>query len=38
VIKEGIENIPNLDEFDKDENNLVIFDDLVTAKKSNTNY
>jgi len=32
VIKEGMENIPNLDDFDKDENNMVIFDDLVTAK------
>lgn len=32
LIKEGIENIPDLDKFDKDENHLVIFDDLVLEK------
>jgi hypothetical protein len=34
VIKEGIENLPNLDEktFDKTENSLVVFDDLVLNK------
>ena len=31
-IKEGLENAPRLDDFDKDENHLVIFDDLVLAK------
>ena len=31
-IKEGLENTPQLDKFDKDENHLVIFDDLVLAK------
>jgi ABC-type dipeptide/oligopeptide/nickel transport system ATPase component len=32
LIKEGLENAPRLDDFDKDENHLVIFDDLVLAK------
>jgi hypothetical protein len=31
-IKEGLENTPQLDKFDKEENHLVIFDDLVLAK------
>lgn len=31
-IKEGLENAPRLDSFDKDDNHLVIFDDLVLAK------
>jgi hypothetical protein len=31
VIKEGLENTPQLDKFDKQENHLVIFDDLVLA-------
>lgn len=33
IIKEGIENIPELDKFNKKENSLVIFDDLVLKKK-----
>ena len=32
IIKEGIENIPPLDKFDKTEAHLVIFDDLQLAK------
>lgn len=32
LIKEGTENIPDLDKFDKEENHLVIFDDLVLEK------
>ena len=32
VIKEGLENTPQLDKFDKEENHLVIFDDLVLSK------
>ena len=31
-IKEGLENTPQLDKMNKDENHLVIFDDLVLAK------
>lgn len=31
-IVEGVQNIPNLDEFDKAENHLVVFDDLITEK------
>lgn len=31
-IKEGLENTPQLDKMSKDENHLVIFDDLVLAK------
>lgn len=31
-IKEGLSNIPPLDKFDKKENHLVVFDDLVLAK------
>lgn len=31
-IKEGLENTPQLDKMDKDENHLVVFDDLVLAK------
>lgn len=32
VIKEGLHNTPKLDDFDKDENHLVIWDDLVLSK------
>jgi len=32
IIKEGVENTPPLDKFDKDFNHLVCFDDLVLAK------
>ena len=32
VIKEGLENTPQLDGFDKSESHLVIFDDLVLSK------
>lgn len=32
IIKEGLNNIPKLDKFDKDQNNLVVFDDLVLEK------
>jgi len=32
IIKEGLENTPQLDKFDKEENHLVIFDDLVLSK------
>ena len=32
VIKEGLENTPPLDKFDKTESHLVIFDDLVLSK------
>lgn len=32
IIEEGVENIPNLDEFDKETNHLVVFDDLVLEK------
>jgi len=32
VIKEGLNNTPQLDKFDKDFNHLVIFDDLVLSK------
>ena len=31
-IKEGLENLPQLDKFDKDVNHLVVLDDLVTTK------
>lgn len=31
-IVEGVQNIPNLDEFDKSDNHLVVFDDLITEK------
>ena len=31
-IKEGMENLPQLDKFDKDVNHLVVLDDLVLAK------
>jgi DNA helicase HerA-like ATPase len=31
-IKEGLTNTPQLDKFDKDENHLVVFDDLVLSK------
>jgi ABC-type dipeptide/oligopeptide/nickel transport system ATPase component len=31
-IKEGLENVPQLDKFDKEINHLVVFDDLVLAK------
>lgn len=34
-IYEGVENIPKLDEFDKKENHLVVFDDLITEKNLN---
>jgi len=33
TIVEGLENLPNLDSFDKNVNNLVIFDDLIGEKK-----
>lgn len=32
TIKEGMENLPQLDKFDKDFNHLVVLDDLVLAK------
>jgi len=32
IVKEGLEHTPQLDKMDKDENHLVIFDDLVLAK------
>ena len=32
VISEGVNNLPNIDEFDKQENHLVIIDDLVLDK------
>lgn len=32
IIKEGINNIPKLDKFDKEFNHLVVFDDLVLEK------
>jgi len=32
IITEGLETIPDLDEFDKRENHLVVFDDLVLEK------
>lgn len=32
MIKEGMENLPQLDKFDKDFNHLVVLDDLVLAK------
>jgi hypothetical protein len=32
IIKEGVENTPPLDKFDKDYNHLVIWDDLVLSK------
>lgn len=32
IIKEGLNNIPKLDKFDKEQNNLVVFDDLVLEK------
>lgn len=32
VIKEGLENTPSLDKFDKDYNHLVVWDDLVLSK------
>ena len=32
IIKEGLENAPILDKFDKNESHLVIFDDLVLSK------
>ena len=31
-IKEGLHNLPDLKKFDKDENHLVVIDDLVLAK------
>jgi hypothetical protein len=32
IIKEGINNTPKLDDFDKDQNHLVVWDDLVLSK------
>lgn len=32
IIKEGVENTPQLDKFDKDANHLVVWDDLVLSK------
>jgi hypothetical protein len=32
LIKEGLQNLPPLDKFDKDENHLIILDDLVLEK------
>lgn len=32
IIKEGLSNTPKLDDFDKDENHLVVWDDLVLSK------
>jgi hypothetical protein len=32
IIKEGIQNTPKLDDFDKDQNSLVVWDDLVLSK------
>jgi hypothetical protein len=32
IIKEGLNNIPKLDKFDKEQNHLVVFDDLVLEK------
>lgn len=32
IIKEGLSNTPPLDKFDKDENHLVVWDDLVLSK------
>jgi hypothetical protein len=32
IIKEGLQNTPKLDDFDKDENHLVVWDDLVLSK------
>jgi ABC-type dipeptide/oligopeptide/nickel transport system ATPase component len=32
MIKEGLENVPQLDKMDKEVNHLVVFDDLVLAK------
>ena len=32
VIKEGVHNLPNLDDFDKNENHLVVIDDLMLDK------
>lgn len=32
IINEGMSNIPDLDKFDKKENHLVVFDDLVLSK------
>lgn len=32
MIKEGLENLPQLDKFDKDINHLVVLDDLVLTK------
>jgi len=32
VIKEGLSNTPKLDDFDKDKNHLVVWDDLVLSK------
>jgi len=32
IIKEGLHNTPKLDDFNKDENHLVVWDDLVLAK------
>ena len=32
VIKEGLSNTPKLDDFDKEENHLVVWDDLVLSK------
>lgn len=31
-IKEGLSNLPNLDDFDKDYNHLVVLDDMITQK------
>jgi len=36
TITEGIESAPNLDEFDKKEQTLIVMDDLVLEKKSET--
>jgi hypothetical protein len=32
VIKEGLSNTPKLDDFDKEKNHLVVWDDLVLSK------
>jgi hypothetical protein len=32
VMAEGIEKTPNIDDFDKNENHLIVFDDLVLTK------
>lgn len=33
IIKEGIENLPNLDDLDKNQNNLVVLDDMCNESK-----